>query len=227
MTGRQHEEKENGGLLQGEASLDDVIPSLSESRRDETQKEKTRLRHHTEVVLGNRRRIPWGPSTKHSECLPKLSLMETLELCPLASVPPGAFAPLQLCLLWVQAMGAPRTSQKTLGQKAEGATPSMHGRRLFSSVGQSCLTLCNPMDCSMPGFPVHDQLLEFTQTHVRWVGDAVQSSHPLSSPSPPAFNLSQNQGLFKWVSSLHQVAKVSEFQLQHQSFQWTPSTDLL
>ena len=89
----------------------------------------------------------------------------------------------------------------------------------FSSVTQSCPTLCDPMNHSMPGLPVHHQLLEFTQTHVHWV--AVQPSHPLSSPSPPAFNLSQHQGLFKWVSSSHQVAKVLEFQLQHQSFQWT------
>jgi len=97
----------------------------------------------------------------------------------------------------------------------------------FSSVTQSCLTLCNPMDCSTPGLPVHHQLPEFTQTHVHWVGDAIQPPHPLSSPSPPALNLSQNQGLFKGVSSLHQVAKVLEFQLQPQSFQWTPRTDLL
>ena len=75
--------------------------------------------------------------------------------------------------------------------------------------------------------PVHHQLLESTQTHVHWVGDTIQPSHPLSSPSPPALNLSQHQGLFKWVSSSHQVAKVLEFQLQHQSFQWTLRTDLL
>ena len=74
---------------------------------------------------------------------------------------------------------------------------------------------------------VHHQLLEFTQTHVYWVSDAIQPSHPLSSPSPPAFNLSQYQGLFKWVSSSHQVVKIFEFQLQHQSSQWTPRTDLL
>ena len=96
-----------------------------------------------------------------------------------------------------------------------------------SSVAQSCLTLCDPMDCSTPGLPVHHQLPEFTQTHVHRVGDAIQPSHPLSSPSPPAFNLSQHQGLFQWVSSSHQVAKVLEFQLQYQSFQWTPRTDLL
>ena len=97
----------------------------------------------------------------------------------------------------------------------------------FSSVAQSCLTLCNPMDCSMPGFPVHHQLLELTQTHVLRVSDAIQPYHPLSCPSPPAFSLSQHQGLFKWVSSSHQVAKVLEFQLQHQSFQWIFRTDLL
>ena len=97
----------------------------------------------------------------------------------------------------------------------------------YSSVAQSCPTLCNPMNCSTPGLPVHHQLLEFTQTHVHRDGDAIQPSHPLLSPSPPAPNLSQHQGLFKWVSSLHQVAKVLEFQLQHQSFQWTPRTDLL
>ena len=90
----------------------------------------------------------------------------------------------------------------------------------FSSVTQSCATLCNPMDHSMPAFPVHHQLLELAQTHVHWVGDAIQPSHPLSAPSPPAFNISQHQGLFQWVNSSHQVAKLLEFQLQHQSFQW-------
>ena len=78
----------------------------------------------------------------------------------------------------------------------------------FSSVAQSCPTLCDPMNCSMPGLSVHHQLPESTQTHVHWVGDAIQPSYPLSSPSPPAFNLSQHQGLFQWVSSSHQVAKV-------------------
>ena len=97
----------------------------------------------------------------------------------------------------------------------------------FSSVAQSYPTLRNPMNRSTPGLPVYHQLLEFTQTHVHWVGDVIQPSHPLSSPSHPALNLSQHQGLFKWVSSSHQVAKVLEFQLQHQSFQWTPRTDFL
>ena len=78
----------------------------------------------------------------------------------------------------------------------------------FNSVAQSCPALCYPMDCSMPGLPVYHQFPEFTQTHVHWVGDAIQPSHPLSSPSSPPFNLSQHQGLFQGVSSSHQVAKV-------------------
>ena len=94
----------------------------------------------------------------------------------------------------------------------------------FSSVAQSCLTLCHPVDCSTPGFPVHHQL---PQTHVHWVCDAIQPSHPLSSPSPSALNPSQHQGLFKWVSSSHQVVKVLELQFQHQSLQWIFRTDLL
>ena len=84
----------------------------------------------------------------------------------------------------------------------------------FSSVAQPYPTLCDPMDCSTPGLPVYHQLPEFIQTHVHWVGDAIQPSHPLSSPSPPTFNLSQNQGLFQWVSSLHHVTQVLELQLQ-------------
>ena len=80
---------------------------------------------------------------------------------------------------------------------------------------QSCPTVCDPMDYSMTGLHVHHQLPEFIQTHVHWVCDAIQPSHPLSSPSPPAFSLSQYEDLFKWVSSSHQVVKVLEFQLQH------------
>ena len=95
------------------------------------------------------------------------------------------------------------------------------------SVAQSCLTLCNPMDCSTPGFPVHHQLPELVQIHVHRVSDATQPSHPLSSPSPPAFNLSQHQSLFQWVGSLHQVGKVLELQLQHHCFQWIFRTDFL
>ena len=97
----------------------------------------------------------------------------------------------------------------------------------LSSETQSCPTLCNFMDCSMPGLNVHHKLVEISQTYVHWLGDAIQLSHSLLSPSPPAINLSQHQGLFKWVSSSHQVAKVLEFQLQHQSLQWIFRTDFL
>ena len=97
----------------------------------------------------------------------------------------------------------------------------------FSSVIQSCPTLCDSMNRNMPALPVHHQFPEFTQTHVHQVSDAIQPSHPLLSPSPPALNLPQHQGLSQGVSSLHQVAKVLEFQLPHLSFQWTPRIDLL
>ena len=95
----------------------------------------------------------------------------------------------------------------------------------FTSVVQLCLTLCDPVDCSTQGFPVHHQLPESTQTHVHWVGDAIQPSHLLSSPSPPAFNLSQHQGFFQmsqFFASGGQILK-----LQHQSFQWIFRTDFL
>ena len=88
------------------------------------------------------------------------------------------------------------------------------------SVAQSCPTLCDPIDCSTPVFSVLHHLLKFAQTRVHWVGDTIQPSRALSSPSPPAFDLSQHQGLFHWVSSLSHVAKVLAPQLQHQSFQW-------
>ena len=100
-------------------------------------------------------------------------------------------------------------------------------RYQFSSVAQLCLTQRGPMDCSMPVLPVHHQLPELTQTHVHRVSYARQPPHPVSSPSPPDFNLSQHEGLFQWVSYLHQVAQVLEFQLQHHSFQWTLRTDFL
>ena len=107
-------------------------------------------------------------------------------------------------------------------------TPVMYSVQFSSVQSLSRVQLfVTPMGCSTPGLPVHQQLLEFTQTHVHWVGDAIQLSHPLLSPSHPTFNFSQHQGLFKWVSSSHQVAKVLEFQLQHQSFQWTLSTVFL
>ena len=121
-----------------------------------------------------------------------------------------------------------RGRMESFHRDRKGAKKRCISRKIqFSSVAQWRLTLCNPMDCSKPGLPVHHELPESTQTHVHWVSDAIQPSHPLSSPSLPALNLSQHQGLLKWVSSLHQVAKVLEFQLQHQSFQLTPRTDLL
>ena len=98
---------------------------------------------------------------------------------------------------------------------------------LFHSVAKSCLTLGDPMDCSMPGFPVLPYLLEFSQSHVHYVGDAIQPPYPLSPPFPSALDLSQYQGLFQWVSSWHQMVKVLELQLQHQSFQWIFRVDFL
>ena len=97
----------------------------------------------------------------------------------------------------------------------------------FSSITQSCPGLCKPMGCSTPGFPVHHQLPELAQICVHWIGDIIQPSHLLLSPFSPAFNLFQDQGFSQWVSSSHQMAKVLEFQLQHQSFQWIFRTDFL
>ena len=97
----------------------------------------------------------------------------------------------------------------------------------FSSVQSLSCVLLHPHGLQHARLPVCHQLPEITQTHVHWVSDAIQPSHLLSSPSPPAFKLSQHQGLFKWVSSSHQMAKVLEFQLQHQSFQWIFRTDFL
>ena len=122
-----------------------------------------------------------------------------------------------------------RTSLRpALGNSCRGYSCCGRGNRLlllFKS--RSHVWLCDPMDCSTPGFPVRHFLPEFAQTHIHWVGDAIQPSHPLSSPSPLALNLSQHQGLFQWVSSSHQVAKVLELQLQHQSFQWIFRVDFL
>ena len=97
----------------------------------------------------------------------------------------------------------------------------------FSSVAQSCPILCDPMNRSTPGLPVHHQFLEFTQTHIHRVSDAIQPSHPLSSPSPPAPKPSQYQSLFQWVSFSNEVARVLEFQLQHHWLQRNPRADLL
>ena len=108
------------------------------------------------------------------------------------------------------------------------STPTPYSSCCFSfSVAQSCLILCYPMNCSTPGFLVLHCFLEFAQTHVHWVGYGIHLSHPLLLPFPPAFDLSQHQGLFQWVGSSHQVAKVLELQLQHQSFQWIFRTDFL
>ena len=122
--------------------------------------------------------------------------------------------------------GLARTYSTMLNKSGEGGHPCLVPDLCCCSVTQLCLTFGDPMDCSSPDFPVLHQLPELAQTHVHCVNDAMQPSHPLSSPSPPALNLSQHQGLFQWISSSHQVAKVLEFQLQHQSFQWTPRTDL-
>ena len=122
-----------------------------------------------------------------------------------------------------------RQSNKYIGLSQCCSFPPSLWQVIFqlSSVIQLCLTLCDSRDCSMPGFPVHHQLLELAQTHVHRVSDAIQPSHPLSSPSPPPFSLFQHQGLFQWVSSLHQVAKVLGLQLQYQSFQWIFRVDFL
>ena len=140
-------------------------------------------------------------------------ISKTEETLPIFLMPKPIPFPLQMTMLFHWNSSRPAALLYVLHQ--------------FSSVAQLCLTLCDPMDCRMPGLLVHHQLLEFTQTHVHWVGDAIQLFHPLSSPSPPAFYLSQHQGLFKWVSSSHQVAKILELQLQHQSFQWIFRTDFL
>ena len=102
---------------------------------------------------------------------------------------------------------------------------TLSGSLQFSSVTESCLTFCDPMDCSMPGFPVLHHLWELAQTHVPWVGDAIKPSFPLPPPSPFAYNLSQNKGLFQWVGSSPQEAKV--LKPQHQSFQWIFRVDFL
>ena len=145
--------------------------------------------------------IAWRTTWTEAGCSPvgykrsDLTMRRTLSLSPLKALQVGRTGSFSARLLPCQASAAVV--------------------QLLSSVW-----LCDPMDCSTPGFPVLHHLLELAQTHVHWVCDAIQPSHPLSSPSPPALNLSQYQGLFKWVSSSHQVAKILEFQLQHQSFQW-------
>ena len=132
-----------------------------------------------------------------------------------------------ICIIssWWKARNSLKLSCEVIG----GATEP-HSKFLTASccriVAQSCPTLCDPMDCSMPGLPVLHYVPEFAQTHVHWINDSIQASYPLSSPSP-AFNLSQHQGVFHWVSSSNLVAKVLELQLQNQSFQWIFRTDFL
>ena len=163
-----------------------------------------------------------------ASCLPHgCPPLPCLDACSQDLSPAFCPRPPKLSVHSVRYMGILSSSPLSWEGNSDTLTSSKSHLHMFSSVAQSCPTLCDPMNCSMPGLPVHHQLPESTQTHVRRVSDAIQPSHPLSSPSPPAFNLSQHEGLFKWVSSLHQVAKVLEFQLQHQSFQWTPRTDLL
>ena len=124
---------------------------------------------------------------------------------------------------WAKLYALIRALQLSKGKKTNIYTDSRYVFATvhvqFSSVAQLCPTLCDPMNHSTPGLPLHHQLQEFTQTHVHQVSDAIQPSHPLSSPSSPAPNPSQHQGLFQRVNSSHEVAKVLEFQPQHQSFQ--------
>ena len=128
--------------------------------------------------------------------------------------------------LWTVACQVPLSQTRILEWVAMPSSKGSSYSVQFSSV-QSLSSVWNTVDCSTAGHPVHHQLPEFTQTHVRWVSDAIQPSHSLLSPSSPAFNLSQYQGLFKWVSSSYQVAEILEFQLQQQSFQWIFRTDFL
>ena len=138
-----------------------------------------------------------------------MMLCQEGRLCPGSLPVGGTFTSLVWASLVLRAVMA--SFQGVEGRRNFLNLRTVHSQ--FSSVAQSCPILCDPTDCSTPGFPVRHQLLELAQTHVHWVGDAIQPSHP-SSPSPPPVNLSQHQGLFQWISSSHQVAKVLEFQLQ-------------
>ena len=173
---------------------------------DSGSQSRTWLGHQEHVTSGSRELRETGRGTRGP-------------LCPFKSVPHEKALPHYLASQWL--IHTEETGAHHALQTGAGSV-----RQSISSVAQACPTLCDPMNRSTPGLPVHHQLPKLTQTHVHWVGDAIHPSHPLSSPSS-ALNLSQYQGLFKWVSSSHQVAKVLEFQLQHQSFQWTPRTDLL
>ena len=162
-------------------------------------------------------------------------ILEWLPCPPPGALPDPGIEPPSLSLLHWQASSlplAPLCSRTLAPQRVKPPTHLLYVTERvnfssFSSVTQSCPTLCRPMDCSTPAFPVHHQLPELAQTHVHRVGDAIQPPHPLSSPSPPAFNFSQHQDLLQWVSSPHQVTKVLKLQLQRQSFQWIFRTDFL
>ena len=140
-----------------------------------------------------------------------------IHIIPLSSPPPPP-------TFFVLSSWAIQTLSQTQMWPVQDRLPNLYVQ--FSSVTQSCPTLCNPMNRSTTGLPVHHKLPEFTKTHIHWVSDAIQSSHPLSSTSPPAPNPSQHPSLIQWVNSLHEVAKALEFQLQHHSFQRTSRTDL-
>ena len=133
---------------------------------------------------------------------------------------------------FLPALGKMCGNVKTVNMSISGSLPLNISSQGFQclcwcccSVTQSCLTLCDSMDCSIPGFPVLYYLPEFAQTHVNWVNDAIKLSHPLWPLSLPAVNLSQHQGLFQWTGYFYQVVKVLELHLQHQSFQWIFRTD--
>ena len=126
--------------------------------------------------------------------------------------------------LWPNSQTNPTILIRTQWKGLQGMTKS--SLSFWCSVTQLCLTLWDLMDCSTPGFPVLHYLPEFAQNHIHWANNAIQPSHPLSPPSSPAFNLFQHQGLFQWAGSSHHVAKVLEFQLQHQSFHWIFSVDI-
>ena len=125
----------------------------------------------------------------------------------------------QTCISWVSCIGRGSVALVTLEKPIV--------QNLCCSVAKSCLTLCNPMDCSISGFPVLNYTPEFPQTHALWVDDDIEPSHPLSSPSPPALNLSQHQDLFHWVGCSHQVVKVLELSASASVLQWTFRTDFL
>ena len=147
----------------------------------------------------------------------KVNSNDSETLLTLSKVHANAYSPVCVCLNnWGFSNVTPMLTWKLESNFHVTFKCNLH---CCCSVNKSCPTLCDPMDCSTPGFPVLHHRLGFAQTHVHWVSDAIQPSYPLSSPSP-IFDLSQHQGLFQWVSSSHQVAKVLELQLQHQFFPW-------